>query len=142
MPIWTTPDTLPVRSLWALANRAPKLSPRCSRTDQPRSIAWMGPAPTAWSRSPVKARWQRSVPKVCAQTSRVSSSAADARSAATDMPTSRPNRVLTMSGHRRLGDHQHVYVVHDSTRQKSRAVRTVPRTDPETLDRVPSARGW
>ena len=40
---------------------------------------------------------------------------------------------------------RHVRVVrrrHDSTFQKSRAVRRVPLTEPETFERVPSARGW
>ena len=31
---------------------------------------------------------------------------------------------------------------HASTRQKSRAARAVPRTEPDTLERVPAARGW
>ena len=43
----------------------------------------------------------------------------------------------------RLGDDEDRRVAHrhDSTRAKSRAVRSVPITDPETFDRVPSARG-
>jgi hypothetical protein len=48
---------------------------------------------------------------------------------------------LRLSGDRGLGHHQHPGG-HASTFQKSRAVRAVPRTDPETLERVPAARGW
>ena len=49
---------------------------------------------------------------------------------------------LGPAGDGRLGHHQDGEAAHDSTRQKSRAVRTVPVTEPETLERVPSARGW
>jgi len=48
---------------------------------------------------------------------------------------------LGPSRHRRLGDHQHRAGRHDSTRAKSRIARSVPRTLPETLERVPAARG-
>ncbi len=40
-----------------------------------------------------------------------------------------------------LRDDQHGRC-HASTRQKSRAARVVPRTEPDTFDRVPRARGW
>ena len=53
---------------------------------------------------------------------------------------------LGEAGHGRLGDHQDPGALaqagHRSTRAKSRAVRSVPFTEPETLERVPSARGW
>ena len=50
---------------------------------------------------------------------------------------------LGLAGDGCLGHHQHGgrRPPHDSTRAKSRAARTVPRTEPETLERVPSARG-
>ena len=47
---------------------------------------------------------------------------------------------LDAAGHGRLGHHQRPG--HESTRAKSRAARAVPRTEPETLERVPVARGW
>ncbi len=49
---------------------------------------------------------------------------------------------LDLAGHRRLGDDEGVRIVHASTRQKSRAVRAVPTTEPDTFDRVPRARAW
>ncbi len=48
---------------------------------------------------------------------------------------------LDLAGDRGLGHHQHGGP-HDRTLAKSRAARTVPRTEPDTLERVPSARGW
>ena len=49
---------------------------------------------------------------------------------------------LREAGDGRLGDDQDPARRHDSTRAKSRAVRSVPLTEPDTLERVPSARGW
>ncbi len=49
---------------------------------------------------------------------------------------------LGLTGHGRLGDDQHDRLRHERTRAKSRAVRRVPITEPDTLDFVPSARGW
>ena len=57
-------------------------------------------------------------------------------------PDDRTQPGLGLSGHRRLGDHQHDRRSHERTRAKSRAARRVPMTEPETLDFVPSARGW
>ena len=49
---------------------------------------------------------------------------------------------LHQAGHRRLGDQQERRCRHASTRQKSYAARRLPRTEPETLERVPAVRGW
>ncbi len=59
---------------------------------------------------------------------------------------------LDVPDDRRLGDDEHhravhasaahASAVHDRTAAKSRAARIVPSTEPDTFDRVPSARGW
>ena len=52
---------------------------------------------------------------------------------------------LGEAGYGRLGDDEEPCTprgTHRRTRAKSRAVRSVPVTEPETLERVPSARGW
>ena len=56
-------------------------------------------------------------------------------------PHGRAEPGLHLAGHGRLGHHEHDGG-HESTRAKSRAARTVPRTEPDTFERVPSARGW
>ena len=48
---------------------------------------------------------------------------------------------LHRAGDGRLGDDQGHRRPHESTRAKSRAARSVPRTEPDTLDFVPAARG-
>nr|WP_292644741.1 hypothetical protein [Nocardioides sp.] len=47
---------------------------------------------------------------------------------------------LHEAGHRCLGDEEQRR--HESTRQKSYAAWALPRTDPETFERVPAVRGW
>ena len=77
------------------------------------------------------------------QATSVSISAAAARSAARSWPTTAPSRVLACPGTGALAITSTVKRAHDaSTREKSRVVRRVPRTEPDTLERVPAARGW
>ncbi len=49
---------------------------------------------------------------------------------------------LGLAGHGSLGHDESDRPVHVSTLAKSRAARREPRTEPDTLERVPSARGW
>ena len=71
----------------------------------------------------------------------MSSSEAAATSAAAAMPISAPSRVFTRPATGAFATTSTRVSVMRSTLQKSRAARAVPRTDPETLERVPTARG-
>ena len=94
------------------------------------------------SRSPARERWQRSGPTAAPQArERVQQRGGGDLGGALPCRSSAPSRVFTRPGSGRLGHDEHAGV-HDSTRQKSRAARTVPRTEPDTFERVPSARGW
>ena len=116
--------------------------PRCGATVQPASAVRISSPRTASARSPASARRQPVRPTACAHASRVSSSAA-AATVGGGRHRRRRRRAGSSPGPapapwRRPGPSWR----HASTRQKSRAVRSVPRTEPETFERVPAARGW
>ena len=139
MPIWTVGPG-PAASAWAWARRSPKPSPRCGCTAQPASCVAELVAADGVARGRRRGRGgTRRTPR--RQAASVSSSAAAASPAAASMPITAPSRVFTRPGDGRLGHDQRPHAGHAAPSQKSRAVRTVPRREPLTLERVPAARG-
>ena len=144
MPTWTTGAArghVGVRVRQPLAEAGPRAARRrvqpasaasiSSARDGVGEVTRQGEQAVAPARTPSR------------QAASVSSRAAAARSAAAaSMPTSAPSRVFTRPGTGAFATTSALATRHASTRQKSRAARAVPRTEPDTFDRVPAARGW
>ena len=144
MPICTTgPGRSAARSrcAWRAARRSP--SPRCGTTVQPASAAASSVARARRrSRSPVEGEPAVGRRRPCA--AQVAACRAARRRRARRRRPCRSRRRAGSSPGRATGAlaTTRIRARHDSTRAKSRAVRSVPRTEPDTFERVPSARGW
>ena len=142
MPTWTTPWP-PSASRWARASRSPNDSPTCGTTTSSSASASRSSSDrAARSRSPVSATTTRHAGCSTAVSS-VSSRAAAARSAAgvvTDVARRCGSWLgLAPAPWRRRGPSGGSSAA-PPTRSRGAAC-AVPRSEPETFDRVPAARG-
>ncbi len=139
MPTWTTGPG--PASAWAAASRSSNPSPRWATTVQPCRAAAISSARDAVGQVAGERQHPAGGAGPGGRLEGVQQRGGrDLGGAA--VADGRTEAGLGLPGDRCLRDHEHGEGHRDSTFAKSRAVRSVPDTEPETFERVPAARGW